>query len=136
MCVHGTPHATKMAVLSNFMRVGNIHCLKPCGRSQKGSWYIFVAHSLIFTDLRQRGAGNQGKRLLEQNTCSRGQLRPSVKHSLSPMVKCAFLTFSGMHAYAFLKKQAKKKAPAIGFSVPFCVKHLKGFVSALCDQSK
>ena len=41
-----------------------------------------------------------------------------------------------MHAYAFLKKQAKKKAPVIGFLVPFCVKHLKGFVSALCDQSK
>ena len=61
MCVHGTPHATKMAVLFNFIRVGNIHCLKPCGRSQKGSWYIFVAHSLIFTDLEQQGAGNQGK---------------------------------------------------------------------------
>jgi len=34
------------------------------------------------------------------------------------------------------QETGKKKAPAIGFSVPFCVKHLKGFVSALCDQSK
>ena len=40
-----------------------------------------------------------------------------------------------MHAYAFLKKQTKK-APVIGFLVPFYVKHSKGFVSALCDQSK
>ena len=29
-----------------------------------------------------------------------------------------------------------KKSPVIGFSVPFCVEHSKGFVSALCDQSK
>ena len=30
----------------------------------------------------------------------------------------------------------KKKAHVIGFLVPFYVKHSKGFVSALCDQSK
>ena len=33
-------------------------------------------------------------------------------------------------------KTKKKKAPVIGFSVPFCVEHSKGFVSALCDQTK
>ena len=61
MCVHGTPHATKWQFYL-LIRVGNIHCLKPCGRSQTGSWYVFVSHSLIFTDLEQQGAGNQGKK--------------------------------------------------------------------------
>ena len=69
-----------------------------------------------------------------------GQLRPSVTtgeaRQTESLHKCASRTFSGMHAYAFLKKQAKKKAPVIGFLVPFYVKHSKGFVSALCDQSK
>ena len=40
-----------------------------------------------------------------------------------------------MHASAFLKKQAKKKAPAIGFLVPFCVQHSKGFMSALVTRA-
>ena len=40
--------------------------------------FVFVAHSLIFTDLEQQGAGNQGKEILKQFSRSRGQLRPLV----------------------------------------------------------
>ena len=81
------------------------------------------------------------KRLLEQNPCSRGNSAPSVTtgeaRQTESLHKCASRTFSGMHAYTFLKKQTKKKkAHVIGFLVPFYVKHSKGFVSALCDQSK
>ena len=75
----------------------------------------------IAPDLMQMGACNQGKRLLEQNSCSRGQLRPSV--TTGENFQNARLRVS--------QETGKKKAPAIGFLVPFYVKHSKGFFVSL-----
>ena len=76
--------------------------------------------------LGAKGACNQGKEVFRAE---------SMQSGATPPLGYYWREFSGMHAYAFLKKQAKK-APVIGFLVPFYVKHSKGFVSALCDQSK
>ena len=99
------------------------------------------------------------KRLLEQNPCSRGQLRPlcdywrslglrgytpykleiylidKINSALKSAV-CSFGSFglslrsssSLLASPRFLAD--KKKAPVIGFLVPFYAKHSKGFLSA------
>jgi len=41
-----------------------------------------------------------------------------------------------MHAYAFLKKQAKKKTPVMSHFLPFCVQHSKGFISRLVEIAR
>ena len=74
----------------------------------------------IAPDLMQMGACNQEKRLLEQNPCSRGNSAPSV--TTGENFQNARLRVS--------QETGKKKAPAIGFLVPFYVKHSKGFLSA------
>ena len=85
------------------------------------------------SDLRRKGACNQGKEAFREKSMQSGQLRPSVTtgeaRQTESLHKCASRTFSGMHAYTFLKKQTKK-AHVIGFLVPFYVKHSKGFLSA------
>ena len=68
------------------------------------------------------GACNQGKRLLEQNPCSRGQLRPSVTTGEN---------FQNARLRVSQETGKKKKSPAIGFLVPFYVKHSKGFFVSL-----
>ena len=74
----------------------------------------------------QMGACNQGKRLFRAKSMQSGATRPSV--TTGENFQNARLRIS--------QETGKKKAPAIGFLVPFYVKHSKGFVSALCDQSK
>ena len=80
----------------------------------------------IAPDLMQMGACNQEKKTFKAK---------SMQSGATPPPRLLLERIFRMHAYAFLKKQAKK-SPAIGFLVPFYVKHSKGFVSALCDQSK
>ena len=83
-------------------------------------------HFLKTPDLKQKGAGNQGKRLLEQKSMQSGAT-PPLGYYWREFSECTLPRFS---------RNRQKKSPVIGFSVPFCVKHSKGFVSALCDQSK
>ena len=94
-------------------------------------------HFLVTPDLRQKGACNQGKEAFRAESMQSGATCPL----------CCYWRWLGLRGYtpykaqstlcvSLLNSKTKKKAPVIGFSVPFCVEHSKGFVSALCDQSK
>ena len=65
--------------------------------------------------LGAKGACNQGKEVLEQNPCSRGNSAPRLL--LERIFRNARLRVS--------QETGKKKAPVIGFLVPFYVKHSK-----------
>ena len=102
-----------------------------CPRHAENAYarFVFIYISVrthgcsIAPDLMQMGACNQRKRLLEQK---------SMQSGATPPPRLLLERIFRMHAYAFLKKQAKKKkAPAIGFLVPFYVKHSKGFFVSL-----
>ena len=76
----------------------------------------------IAPDLMQMGACNQGKRLLEQK---------SMQSGATPPPRLLLERIFRMHAYAFLKKQAKKKSPRNRLFSTFYVKHSKGFFVSL-----
>ena len=94
--------------------------------------------SSVFTDLRQKEACNQEKRLLEQNPCSQGATPP-------PRLLLEIVGVKGLYPYKAYKvpfvypcltQRQKKKAPVIGFLVPFYVKHSKGFISRLVEIAR
>ena len=66
-----------------------------------------------------------------------GQLRPLCDLEKHDKLKVCISAPRELFRNARLRvsQETGKKAPVIGFLVPFYVKHSK-FVSALCDQSK
>ena len=87
--------------------------------------YIYIisvrthAGCSIAPDLMQMGACNQGKKTFRAKSMQSGQLRPSVTTGEN-----------FQNARLRVSQETGKKAPAIGFLVPFYVKHSKGFLSA------
>ena len=93
--------------------------------------------SSVFTDLRQKGACNQGKETFRAKFMQSGATPP-------PRLLLEIVGVKGLYPYkaqstlcvSLLNSKTKKKAPVIGFLVPFYVKHSKGFISRLVEIAR
>ena len=93
--------------------------------------------SSVFTDLRQKEACNQGKETFRAKSMQSGG-------NSAPRLLLEIVGVRGYTPYKALKvpfvypclTQRQKKAPVIGFLVPFYVKHSKGFISRLVEIAR
>ena len=93
--------------------------------------------SSVFTDLRQKEACNQGKETFRAKSMQSGATPPPRLLLEIVGVKGLYpLTRHKSTLCVSLLNSKTKKAPVIGFLVPFYVKHSKGFISRLVEIAR